>query len=724
MAISFVAKQEVTAASNSVIVTVPSGKVRDLLVAVVANRNTATPSAHAHWTQRAQIGTGASNSSAKLTIYTRDVIGNEAASYTFNTSSGVIKASILRYRGVDLTSAINISGTTAGGLTAPSVTTTLANTMLLAIIGNNNNDALGTHTITIPGGGYTERQNSSVDAVYMATALAEKPQVAAGASGTAVFTSTGGGNTGLAHIALAPNTVANVAPVAVTTATISSGVVGRTVTLDGSLSYDTEDSFGAADVYQVLTYAWTQISGPTVTIMEASRQRAAFRPTAAGTYVFQLVVTDAADQASSPAQVSIQVNEAGIASERGVSSWGTSVARVRKTITRPGQGDTVDMWHPIYHGWPDATNTGVPSGTTLIPSGSVVSEYDGQVFDGLNISGTVGISHAGCVIRNCRIQSTVDLGSGNSVRRTLIEDCTVGPPDAQWLNVDGSIRGQGIGADHGIRGSNYVARRNNVYGFGDAFKALNPGNIDIYDNWCHDLFSHWTGPDATSLSGTVSKSSSSTTVTGSGTSFLTASLVDYYIAIPGGGGTDILLVTSVESNTSLTVSAAPQFTASGQSAQRYAYTNNHCDPIQTSGGATFNFVHNTLDASCWRMSYADFKANNRQELGPWTKYYLPAASAQGIIASYYPETNPPPTDVLIEDNLFISSGADLILLATGNPATIRGNRFARTIWPRCSNTRLCFYQLSTPPVWENNVWHDTGEEIAFGAGGSQYFFGT
>lgn len=722
MAVSFVAKQEVIAASNSVIVPVPTGKVRDLLVAVVANRNTATPTVHAHWVQQAQIGIGASNSSAKLTIYTRDVIGNEPNSYTFATSSGLVKASIVRYRGVSPTSPINAQGTTAGGFIAPSITTTVANTILLAIIGNHNNDALGAHTITVPGG-YTERQNSSIDAAYMASAVAEKLQASAGSSGTATFTTTGGGNTGVAQLALTPNLAVDSPPVAVTSATPAGGVIGRTVTLDGSLSNDAEDTLGAADIYQVLTYAWTQVSGPTVTVMEANRQRAAFRPTVSGSYVFRLIVTDAANQASSASNVTVTVTDSDIAKRRGAGGWDGSMARVRQTITRPGEGDTLDMWKPIYHGWPDSTNTGVPTGTTLTTVGSMVSEYDGQIFDSLNITGTVGISHAGCVIRRCRIQSMVDLGTGSALRRTLIEDCTVAPPDAQWLNEDGSIRGEGIGSDYGIRGSNYVARRNNVYGFGDAFKALNPGNVDIYDNWCHDLFASWTGPDATSLTGTVSKNSSSTTITGSGTSFLTASLVDYYIYIPGGGGNDILLVTSVESNTSLTVSAAPQFTASGQAAQRYAYASHHSDPIQTSGGATFNFVHNTLNAACWRMTYADFKANNRQELGPWSLYYLPAASAQGIIASYYPETNPPPTDVLIEDNLFISAGADLILLATGNPAIVRGNRFGRTIWPRCSWARLCLYQLSTPPVWEDNVWHDTGEVITFGSGGSQYFFG-
>lgn len=70
------------------------------------------------------------------------------------------------------------------------------------------------------------------------------------------------------------------------------------------------------------------------------------------------------------------------------------------------------------------------------------------------------------------------------------------------------------------------------------------------------------------LTGTVSKTNGSTTVTGSSTLFTSELSVGQVITIPGGGATDRLVVASIASNTSLTVMTAPTHTASGQTAAR------------------------------------------------------------------------------------------------------------------------------------------------------------
>jgi len=60
--------------------------------------------------------------------------------------------------------------------------------------------------------------------------------------------------------------------------------VDDTVTLDGS---DSEDPNGDS-----LTYAWSQTSGPTVTLSSTTAQKPTFTPTETGTYVFSLEVDD------------------------------------------------------------------------------------------------------------------------------------------------------------------------------------------------------------------------------------------------------------------------------------------------------------------------------------------------------------------------------------------------------------------------------------------------
>ncbi|UZR30222.1 PKD domain-containing protein [Methylococcus mesophilus] len=77
--------------------------------------------------------------------------------------------------------------------------------------------------------------------------------------------------------------------------------VNAPVTLDGSASSDPEND--------QLTYTWTQISGPPVTLAGAKGSIATFTPTEPGVYVFKLTVSDG--QASAEAQVSITVQAGG-----------------------------------------------------------------------------------------------------------------------------------------------------------------------------------------------------------------------------------------------------------------------------------------------------------------------------------------------------------------------------------------------------------------------------
>jgi hypothetical protein len=58
---------------------------------------------------------------------------------------------------------------------------------------------------------------------------------------------------------------------------------------------------------------------------------------------------------------------------------------------------------PSQCGYPDATNTGVPRGVTLRPSGSVAASHNGQVIDGLDITGEINVTADNVVVRNTRV---------------------------------------------------------------------------------------------------------------------------------------------------------------------------------------------------------------------------------------------------------------------------------------------------------------------------------
>jgi hypothetical protein len=84
--------------------------------------------------------------------------------------------------------------------------------------------------------------------------------------------------------------------------------------------------------------------------------------------------------------------------------------------------------NPSAWGWPDHTNTGVPDGVQLSPSGSLTVSTAGTVLQDLDIAGGVTVRANDVVIRRCRIHRTPSPGFGairmqNDPRGLLVEDC-------------------------------------------------------------------------------------------------------------------------------------------------------------------------------------------------------------------------------------------------------------------------------------------------------------
>jgi len=69
---------------------------------------------------------------------------------------------------------------------------------------------------------------------------------------------------------------------------------------------------------------------------------------------------------------------------------------------------------PSRCGYPDPTNTGVPAGTTLTPSGSLVIRQAGTVVSGVDVTGTIQVLADDVTIENSRVTQTSTCGPTNS----------------------------------------------------------------------------------------------------------------------------------------------------------------------------------------------------------------------------------------------------------------------------------------------------------------------
>lgn len=179
-----------TAASTpltTIVVTKPAGvATNDVLLAAVSVDQTPTITPPAGWTLVRSDANGTTQTQA---IYWHAAGASEPATYTFTFGAPVASAvaGLVAYSGVDTTSPIDVAGgqsnAASSSITAPSVTTTVANTMLVGFFGLDNDATIS------PPSGMTERWD--VDAQGTADEGAEAADVAtatAGATGTKVAT--------------------------------------------------------------------------------------------------------------------------------------------------------------------------------------------------------------------------------------------------------------------------------------------------------------------------------------------------------------------------------------------------------------------------------------------------------------------------------------------------------------------------------------------------------
>jgi hypothetical protein len=138
----------------------------------------------------------------------------------------------------------------------------------------------------------------------------------------------------------------------------------------------------------------------------------------------------------------------------------------RPTTPPPAEGGV------IPGGFPGPDNTGVPAGTTLKPSGSILATRDGQVISGLDISGCVTVTAKNVIIRNSRITcgGLYSIRTLGVVKNLLVED----------VEIDG--RGKNAAA---VCCGDYTLRRVNIANVIDGARL--GSNTLVERSWIHHL---------------------------------------------------------------------------------------------------------------------------------------------------------------------------------------------------------------------------------------------
>jgi hypothetical protein len=141
----------------------------------------------------------------------------------------------------------------------------------------------------------------------------------------------------------------------------------------------------------------------------------------------------------------------------------------------PAPAPRVEPPGPIA-GWPDASNTGVPAGTVLTPSGGMTVTTAGAVIDARDISGSVTVNAPNVTIRNSRIRGNEFMLIRSNSTGLIVED-------SEFVNQ--SAAGQPK-CHNAIGFGGYTVRRSELTGCENA-ADMGGGNVTFEDNYVHDL---------------------------------------------------------------------------------------------------------------------------------------------------------------------------------------------------------------------------------------------
>lgn len=130
---------------------------------------------------------------------------------------------------------------------------------------------------------------------------------------------------------------------------------------------------------------------------------------------------------------------------------------------------------PTTGAWPDASNTGVPAGVTLTPTGGMTITKAGTVVSGMDINGDVVVRAANVTIENSKVHGRIDTSDSGAAPNTMIKRVEIiGPYNGAKDSGSPAVGYTGFTCDGCV-----------VHGWGKGFGLVK--DVTIKNSWVYDI---------------------------------------------------------------------------------------------------------------------------------------------------------------------------------------------------------------------------------------------